>query len=259
MNLASFVRAFLVGLVAVAFSACSGPPMPPLADAPYADVAFPLRGVPDPGADPAVVLLDLDGAGQCSGALLASDVVLTARRCLLVAPGDASVPGAGARRSPTTAISPPSASSWATTPAPPSSARAAAPFCCLRKATRSAGPTSPLLLLDSHHRRHRAPRREPHRGRRRRPRSVRRPTPAGESSCATTFPSPPPRPSELAAHGGALRRRARRPGHRRGERRGRRRPLAQRTRLRRQRRIRRRDPRRRLLEPRRGRPWPRAP
>ncbi|MGD0523612.1 MAG: trypsin-like peptidase domain-containing protein [Polyangiaceae bacterium] len=95
MNLARSLRAFLVGLVAVAFSACSGPPMPPLADAPYVDLAFPLRGVPDPGADPAVVLLDLDGAGHCSGALLASDVVLTARRCLLVAPGDASCPAPG--------------------------------------------------------------------------------------------------------------------------------------------------------------------
>jgi hypothetical protein len=69
--------------------------MPALADAPYVDVAFPLRGVPDPGADPAVVLLDLDGAGHCSGALLASDVVLTARRCVLVAPGDASCPPPG--------------------------------------------------------------------------------------------------------------------------------------------------------------------
>jgi hypothetical protein len=66
--------------------------MPPLADAPYIDVASPLRGILDPGADPAVVLLDLDGEGHCTGALLASDVVLTARRCLALPSGDTRCP-----------------------------------------------------------------------------------------------------------------------------------------------------------------------
>jgi hypothetical protein len=69
--------------------------MPLLADAPYVDVASPLRGIPDPGADPAVVLLDLGGEGWCTGALLASDVVLTARRCIALPQGDASCPTPG--------------------------------------------------------------------------------------------------------------------------------------------------------------------
>jgi len=89
------MRPILFALVAVVLFACSAPPMPPLADAPYADVAFPLRGVPDPGADPAVVLLDLGGAGHCTGALVAADVVLTARRCLLVAPVESPCPRPG--------------------------------------------------------------------------------------------------------------------------------------------------------------------
>jgi hypothetical protein len=70
-------------LVVVAVVACSAAPSssvlwPP----PSVDVALPLRGIRDPGADPAVVLLDLGVDGLCSGALLASDVVLTARSCI---------------------------------------------------------------------------------------------------------------------------------------------------------------------------------
>ena len=89
------MRLSLLSFVAVVLFACSGPPMPPLADAPYIDVASPLRGIPDPGADPAVVLLDLAGQGWCTGALLASDVVLTARRCITVPLGDAPCPAPG--------------------------------------------------------------------------------------------------------------------------------------------------------------------
>jgi len=89
------MRLTLLSLVAVVLFACSAPPMPPLADAPYIDVASPLRGIPDPGADPAVVLLDLAGEGHCTGALLASDVVLTARRCIALPWGDASCPAPG--------------------------------------------------------------------------------------------------------------------------------------------------------------------
>jgi len=89
------MRLALPSLVAIVLFACSAPPMPPLADAPYIDVASPLRGIPDPGADPAVVLLDLDGEGHCTGALLASDVVLTARRCIALPSGDASCPAPG--------------------------------------------------------------------------------------------------------------------------------------------------------------------
>jgi hypothetical protein len=89
------MRPTLFSLVAVVLFACSAPPMPLLADAPYVDVASPLRGIPDPGADPAVVLLDLAGEGHCTGALLASDVVLTARRCIALPSGDAPCPTPG--------------------------------------------------------------------------------------------------------------------------------------------------------------------
>jgi hypothetical protein len=89
------MRPTLLSLVALVLFACSAPPMPPLADAPYIDVASPLRGILDPGADPAVVLLDLGGEGHCTGALLASDVVLTARRCLALTSGDTPCPAPG--------------------------------------------------------------------------------------------------------------------------------------------------------------------
>ncbi|HLK44570.1 MAG TPA: trypsin-like serine protease, partial [Acidimicrobiales bacterium] len=41
----------------------------------------------DRGYDPAVVLIDLAGQGWCTGALIESDVVLTARRCIDVLSG----------------------------------------------------------------------------------------------------------------------------------------------------------------------------
>jgi Trypsin len=85
-------------LLLLAGLACSAAPsslglLPP----PSVDVASPLRGVPDPGADPAVVLLDLGSDGLCTGALLASDVVLTARRCVAVPSGDGPCPAQGAQ------------------------------------------------------------------------------------------------------------------------------------------------------------------
>jgi hypothetical protein len=89
------MRLTLLSFAAIVLLACSAPPMPPLADAPYVDVAVPLRGIPDPGADPAVVLLDLDGEGLCTGALLAADVVLTARRCIALPSGDSQCPASG--------------------------------------------------------------------------------------------------------------------------------------------------------------------
>jgi hypothetical protein len=81
---------------AVAPLACSSAqPSPFAAGPPSIDVASPLRGVPDRGADPAVVLLDVAGQGFCSGALLAADVVLTARRCISIVTGDARCPSSG--------------------------------------------------------------------------------------------------------------------------------------------------------------------
>jgi protease YdgD len=86
----------LVGLLALAVLACSpAPPSPLAASQPSVDLAVPARGVPDRGADPAVVLLDVAGQGWCSGALVAADVVLTARRCVSVLRGDLRCPAAG--------------------------------------------------------------------------------------------------------------------------------------------------------------------
>jgi len=77
-------------------AACSGgPPTPIVPGAPVVDRALPLRGILDPGADPAVVLLDVEGGSPCTGALLAADVVLTARRCLAVVAGDLECPARG--------------------------------------------------------------------------------------------------------------------------------------------------------------------
>jgi hypothetical protein len=85
-------------LVVVVFVACSAAPSasalwPP----PSVDVALPLRGIPDPGADPAVVLIDLGGNGLCSGSLLASDVVLTARSCVAPPSSDWQCPAQGSQ------------------------------------------------------------------------------------------------------------------------------------------------------------------
>ena len=76
------MRLALLSLVVTVVVACSAAATPLIASAPSVDVASPLRGIPDPGADPAVVLLDLDAGDPCTGALLAADVVLTARRCI---------------------------------------------------------------------------------------------------------------------------------------------------------------------------------
>jgi hypothetical protein len=85
-------------LLALAVLACSSaPPSPFAASPPSVDLAVPARGVPDREADPAVVLLDVAGQGWCTGALLAPDVVLTARRCVSVLQGDLRCPAVGAQ------------------------------------------------------------------------------------------------------------------------------------------------------------------
>ncbi len=54
------------------------------AEASGADVLEIVSGVPDHGRDPAVVAIDIGGEGLCTGTLIASDVVLTARHCVSV-------------------------------------------------------------------------------------------------------------------------------------------------------------------------------
>jgi protease YdgD len=88
--------AVAVAALALAVLACSSAqPSSLAASPPSVDLAVPPRGVPDRGADPAVVLLDVAGQGWCSGALVAADVVLTARRCISILQGDLRCPAAG--------------------------------------------------------------------------------------------------------------------------------------------------------------------
>jgi len=78
----------LASVVACA-SASDGAPTQPTASAnPGAssevdvDTVEIVHGVPDKGRDPAVVAIDIGGIGLCSGTLIASNVVLTARHCV---------------------------------------------------------------------------------------------------------------------------------------------------------------------------------
>jgi hypothetical protein len=64
--------------------------------APSADVAAPVVGVADLGTDPAVVAIDLGGPVACAGALVASDLVLTARHCVSYADPEAACTLSGA-------------------------------------------------------------------------------------------------------------------------------------------------------------------
>jgi trypsin len=67
--------------------ACSGEMSTPVTSstgAPSADQVLPPAGVQDRSDDPAVVAIDVGGRVVCSGALVAPDIVLTARRCVAV-------------------------------------------------------------------------------------------------------------------------------------------------------------------------------
>jgi hypothetical protein len=78
-------------------AACSGeapPPAPIVQGAPSVDQAQPIPGAPDNGDDPAVVALDVGGR-LCTGALIAPDVVITARHCISVLDGPVACPAKG--------------------------------------------------------------------------------------------------------------------------------------------------------------------
>ncbi|HSY21669.1 MAG TPA: trypsin-like serine protease [Polyangiaceae bacterium] len=86
----TFVRAtvtFVAGVLL--FMGCSGEASTPssLAGAPHASIVDPIAGIPDPGADPAVVLLASDDGTICAGTLIAQDAVLTARHCVSASHG----------------------------------------------------------------------------------------------------------------------------------------------------------------------------
>ncbi len=70
--------------LATAAVACSGMSSfsPPQSTATTADIIEPPVGIADRGNDPAVVLIDVANVDVCAGALVASDVVLTAAHCV---------------------------------------------------------------------------------------------------------------------------------------------------------------------------------
>ena len=80
----TFARAAAFVATVLAIVGCSGEASTPssLAGVPRATILDPVAGVPDPGADPAVVLLASDDGATCAGTLIAPDAVLTARHCV---------------------------------------------------------------------------------------------------------------------------------------------------------------------------------
>ncbi|MGO9836518.1 MAG: trypsin-like serine protease [Polyangiaceae bacterium] len=89
---------YVAGPVLIA-PACSGeapPPAPIVLGAPSVDQADPVSGAPDNGDDPAVIALDVAGR-LCSGALIAPDVVITARHCVSALVGPVECPAKGAQ------------------------------------------------------------------------------------------------------------------------------------------------------------------
>jgi hypothetical protein len=82
----------------VVLLACSGVPEAQLAaSTPSVDRVSALRGIADRGFDPAVVLIDVAGTGWCTGAMLAADLVVTARRCVEIPLGELTCPAHGAQ------------------------------------------------------------------------------------------------------------------------------------------------------------------
>ncbi|HLK39876.1 MAG TPA: trypsin-like serine protease [Polyangiaceae bacterium] len=75
-------RALVLAGCSVAPAACNDAASSDPASGPRVDVAEPVAGVADRGGDPAVVAIDVAGRAICTGALLAPDVVVTARHCV---------------------------------------------------------------------------------------------------------------------------------------------------------------------------------
>jgi hypothetical protein len=80
----SSVRAFAVSAVLISLSSCSGVPTNTPADPVIVSEIPNVIGIPDRGLDPSVVAVMNARGDVCSGVLLASDIVLTARSCVTV-------------------------------------------------------------------------------------------------------------------------------------------------------------------------------
>lgn len=83
-----------LGVVALLWACGGSPSALPSGDV-HVDEDGIVRGVDDKGRDPAVVAVDVDGQGLCSGALIAPDAVLTARHCVEWTEEHVSCPPAG--------------------------------------------------------------------------------------------------------------------------------------------------------------------
>jgi hypothetical protein len=84
---------FLAALALIHVAACSGQAVSTLpSSAPSIDSVSPPPGVPDRGYDPAVVAIAATDAVTCAGALVAPDVVLTARHCVSLVAGPIACP-----------------------------------------------------------------------------------------------------------------------------------------------------------------------
>jgi Trypsin len=86
MALRGFVLLSTLLFFSRALVACTGETGAPVAVStaiPSVDRTVPPHGAPDRGDDPAVVAIGVGGQAACSGALVAPDVVLTARRCVV--------------------------------------------------------------------------------------------------------------------------------------------------------------------------------
>jgi hypothetical protein len=93
----------LTAVVLACSGQVAGTPAPPQPDASVdassagVDTSAIVVGIPDGGRDPAVVAIDLDGQGYCTGTLIATNVVLTARHCVSVTNGAVVCPTQGSQ------------------------------------------------------------------------------------------------------------------------------------------------------------------
>jgi hypothetical protein len=101
-----FGRAVSAILIALALAACgAGVPSPPTSNI-HVDEVEVVNGVPDDGRDPATVAIEVGDAPPCTGVIIATNAVLTARHCVSVMTASIACPSNA--RQVVHAVSPPS-------------------------------------------------------------------------------------------------------------------------------------------------------